>query len=383
MNRLSRRHTEQPRFVVVFHVGATGSVRSMVHFFSPSQYFAFFMTSQKIKLVVLDGLALNPGDLEWDELASIGELVVYSSTPKEEIPIRAKDAFAVFTNKTVLHRDTLERMPELKYIGIQATGINVVDVVAAKELGITVTNVPSYGTNSVAQLAMAHLLNLSFHLTAHVNSVADGDWSRCSDFCYRLTPMVELHGKTFGIIGFGEIGQAAAKFAQAFGMKLLAYTVFMPSGKESTGTLQNPCKRESFGPMNEEILFVDLETVLKESDVISVHCPLTDSNGKFLGKEQFAMMKPTAFLINTARGPLIDEEALAEALNSGKIAGAGLDVLSQEPPHMGNPLLTASNCYITPHSAWGTVEARMRLMTQVAANLQAFLAGKPINVVNG
>ena len=321
-------------------------------------------------------------------LAAPGEFVVYPSTPREDIPTRAADAIAVFTNKTVLMRETLEKMPNLKYIGVQATGTNVVDLPAASELGITVTNVPSYSTESVAQLAMTHLLNLSFQMTLHVNSVAAGDWCRCDDFCYRLTPMIELHGKTLGIIGFGEIGRAVARLGQAFGMKLLAYT---PSrcGKstdhttsQTTGTLENPFARETFGPMQQEVVFVSLETLLKESDAVSVHCPLTDSNKGFLAKEQFALMKPTAFLINTARGPLIHEQDLADALNSGKIAGAGLDVLSAEPPNSDNPLLSAQNCCITPHSAWGTMEARKRLMTQVAANLKAFLDGQPINVVN-
>jgi len=322
------------------------------------------MNKNNIKLAVLDGQALNPGDLEWNHLEAIGELVVYSATPIAEIPIRAADAFAVFTNKTVLQRETLEQLPNLRYIGVQATGINVVDVAAAWELGITVTNVPGYSTESVAQLVMTHILNLSFHASLHIESVQNGDWSACDDFCYRLTPMVELAGKTLGIVGFGAIGRATARIATAFGMKIIAYT---PSS--TSGTMQ------------QSIRFVDLDTLMSESDVISLHCPLTDMNRGMLSRERLALMKPTAFVINTARGPLIDEVALAEALNEGRIAGAGLDVLSHEPPPESNPLLTACNCYITPHSAWGTVEARTRLMAQVAANLQAFLDGKPINVV--
>jgi glycerate dehydrogenase len=329
-------------------------------------------------MIVLDGHALNPGDLTWEPLAALGHLTVYSSTPISEVPLRAKDAFAVFTNKTVLHRDTLRQMPNLKYIGILATGVNVVDVSAARELGITVTNVPGYSTDSVAQLAMAHLLNLSFHLSEHVHSVKDGLWTRCSDFCYRLAPMMELIGKTFGVIGFGDIGRAAARIAQAFGMKILVYT---PSRCKSNGTLEKPCFREMFGFRDEEILFVDLDTLLQHSDAVSIHCPLTGSNRKFLGREQFSRMKPTAFLINTARGPLIDEDALADALHSGQIAGAGLDVLSMEPPSPENPLLTAKNCYITPHAAWGTMEARLRLVSLVAENFRAFLNGHPINDV--
>jgi len=317
-----------------------------------------------IKLVVLDGQALNPGDLKWNPLEAIGELAVYPATPIAEIPIRAADAFAVFTNKTVLQRETLEQLPHLKYIGVQATGVNVVDVTAARELGITVTNVPGYSTESVAQLTMAHVLNLSFHASLHIESVRNGGWSACDDFCYRLTPMIELAGKTLGMIGFGEIGRATARIAQAFGMKVIAYT---PS--RTPGTKQ------------QEVQFVDLDTLMSASDIVSLHCPLTETNRGLISRKRIAQMKPTAFVINTARGPLIDETALADALNEGHIAGAGLDVLSQEPPPKSNPLLTARNCYITPHSAWGTVEARTRLMVQVAANLQAFLDGNPINVV--
>ena len=334
---------------------------------------------QNIKLVVLDGLALNPGDLRWDLLEAIGELAVYPATPVSEVPLRAADALAVFTNKTLLRRETLEQMPNLKYIGIQATGINVVDVAAARELGITVTNVPQYSTESVAQLAVAHMLNLSFHLSTHVNSVRDGDWTTCSDFCYRLTPMIELAGKTLGVIGFGEIGRATACIAQAIGMQMIVYT---PSRCRGVGTLESPCAREAFGPTQQEIKFVDLETLMSASDVVSLHCPLTDSNRGMISRERIALMKRSAFLINTARGPLIDEAALAEALDAERIAGVGLDVLSTEPPAEANPLLYAKNCYITPHCAWGTIEARSRLMVQAAANLQAFLNGKPINVVS-
>ena len=331
---------------------------------------------KKIKLVVLDGLALNPGDLKWDHLEAIGDLEVFPATPIAEIPIRATGALAVFTNKTVLHRETLEQMPDLKYIGVQATGYNVVDVAAARDLGIAVTNVPSYSTKSVAQLAMSHILNLSFHLSTHIQSVRCGDWSACNDFCYRLTPMIELAGKTLGIVGFGEIGRAVTRIAQAFGMRVIAYT---PSRCKTPGNLNSPCDRELFGAVQQEVLFVDLDTVISESDFVSLHCPLTETNFGLLSRERIARMKSTAFVINTARGPLIDETALAEALNEGRIAGAGLDVLSQEPPPESNPLLTARNCFITPHSAWGTVEARLRLMVQVAANLQAFLDGKPVN----
>jgi len=340
-----------------------------------------------IKLVVLDGQALNPGDLKWNHLETIGELAVYPATPIAEIPVRAADAFAVFTNKTVLQRETLEQMPSLKYIGVQATGVNVVDVAAARELGITVTNVPGYSTESVAQLTMAHILNLSFHTSLHIESVRNGEWSACDDFCYRLTPMIELAGKTLGIIGFGAIGRATARIAQAFEMRIIAYTPSRcpaphPTGVQDAGL--NPAPHPyPLSPISYPLIpqFVDLDTLISDSDIVSLHCPLTETNRGLLSRERIARMKPTAFVINTARGPLIDEAALAEALSEGRIAGAGLDVLSQEPPPESNPLLTARNCYITPHCAWGTVEARMRLMVQVAANLQAFLDGKPINVV--
>ena len=346
--------------------------------FENTEIYPIMSIKKNRKLVVLDGLALNPGDLKWDLLEAIGDLEVYPATPTADIPIRAAGALAVFTNKTVLQRETLEQMPDLKYIGVQATGYNVVDVAAARDLGITVTNVPSYSTESVAQLAMAHILNLSFHLSTHALSVRRGDWSACNDFCYRLTPMVELAGKTLGIIGFGEIGRATGRMAHTFGMRVIAYT---PSRCKTPGNLDSPCDREMTGPSQQEIRFVDLDTLISASDIVSLHCPLTDTNRGLLSRERIARMKPTAFVINTARGPLMDETALAEALNEGRIAGAGLDVLAHEPPPESNPLLTANNCYITPHSAWGTVEARTRLMVQVAANLQAFLDGKPVNVI--
>jgi len=338
------------------------------------------MNPSNIKIVILDDHALNPGDLnDWETLRKIGDVTLYRSTPVAEIPVRAADAVAVFTNKTLLYRETLKQLPKLKYIGIQATGVNVVDLAAAREFGITVTNVPKYSTESVAQLTIAHILNLSFHLSKHIESVRNGDWSRNDDFCYRLTPMIEIAGKTLGIVGFGEIGRATARIALSLGMKILVHT---PSRCQTVGNLQSPCARELFGAEQKEILFVDFDTLLSESDFVSLHCPLTDSNFQMLSRERIAKMKPTAFVINTARGPLIDEAALADALNENRLAGAGLDVLSKEPPPKSNPLLTAKNCYITPHSAWGTKEARIRLMEQSAANFRAFLDGKPVNVVN-
>ncbi|MDR1492451.1 MAG: D-2-hydroxyacid dehydrogenase [Planctomycetaceae bacterium] len=338
------------------------------------------MNSSRIKIVILDGCALNPGDLgDWDALRAIGQVELYPVTPIAEIPARAADADVVITNKVALSRETLRQLPRLKYIGVPATGVNVVDLTAARELGITVANVPKYSTESVAQLTIAHILNLSFHLSKHIDSVRNGDWSRNENFCYRLTPMIELSGKTLGIVGFGEIGRATALVAQSLGMKII---VFTPSRSQSAGDLRSPCARELFGASRQEILFVDFDTLLSESDFVSLHCPLTDSNRQMLSRERIARMKPTAFVVNTARGLLIDEAALADALNENRIAGAGLDVLSQEPPLESNPLLTAKNCYISPHSAWGTIEARLRLMEQTAANLRLFLDGKPINVVN-
>ncbi|MDR1384770.1 MAG: D-2-hydroxyacid dehydrogenase [Planctomycetaceae bacterium] len=338
------------------------------------------MNKSNIKIVILDGHALNPGDLgDWDALRAIGQVELYPVTPIASIPSRAADAVVVITNKVVLSRETLRQLPCLKYIGVPATGVNIVDLLAARELGITVTNVPKYSTESVAQLTIAHILNLSFHLSQHIESVRNGDWSRNENFCYRLTPMLETSGKTLGIVGFGEIGRATARIAQSLGMNILVYT---PSRCQHPGDLHSPCARELFGASRQEILFVDFDALLSESDFVSLHCPLTDSNHQMLSRERIARMKPTAFVINTARGLLIDEAALADALNEKRIAGAGLDVLSQEPPLESNPLLTANNCYISPHSAWGTREARLRLMEQTAANLRSFFDGNPIHVVD-
>ena len=317
-----------------------------------------------MNIVVLDGYTLNPGDLTWNDLKALGTCTVYDRTPPEEVVSRAKEAEIALTNKTVLSADVIKQLPKLKYIGVLATGYNVVDIEAALDAGIPVTNVPSYSTPSVAQLVFAHLLNLAHHVGAHSETVKNGKWASNIDFCYWDTPLIELAGLTMGIIGFGRIGKATAKLALAFGMKVIAYDVVKPSS------------------MPEGCQFVDLEDVFRSSDVVSLHCPLTPQTQYIINKECLELMKNTAFLINAGRGPLVDEQALAQALNNEVIAGAGLDVLSSEPPEKDNPLLKAKNCYITPHIAWATRSARQRLLKVVVDNVAAFLAGNPQNVVN-
>ena len=312
-------------------------------------------------IVVLDGNALNPGDLSWSELGALGDCVVYEHTPPELVLERAREADIILTNKTLLTASTIAALPKLKYIGVLATGVNVVDVAAARQRGILVTNVPAYSTPSVVQLTFALLLELTLHVGHHAQTVRDGRWCQSQDFCYWDYPLVELAGLTFGIVGYGRIGRSVATVARAFGMDVLAY---------NTSPKTDPPTR-----------FTDLESLLAASDVVSLHCPLTAANQGFINAERLALMKPTAYLLNTARGPLIDEQALADALNEGRLAGAGLDVLSQEPPSPDNPLLKAKNCLITPHIAWATYAARQRLMKTVVANVRAFLAGQPANVV--
>ncbi len=317
-----------------------------------------------MNIVVLDGYTLNPGDLTWKDLESLGRCTVYDRTPPEEVVPRAKDAEVALTNKTVLSADVIKQLPKLKYIGVLATGYNVVDVEAAANLGIPVTNVPAYSTPSVAQLVLAHLLNFAHHVSAHSETVKNGKWASSMDFCYWDTPLIELEGLTMGIIGFGRIGRATAKLALAFGMKVIAYDVVTPKS------------------MPEGCQFVDLEDVFRSSDIVTLHCPLTPQTQNIINRERLELMKKTAFLINAGRGPLVDEQALAQALNNEEIAGAGLDVLSSEPPEKDNPLLKARNCFITPHIAWATRSARKRLLKVVVDNVTAFLVGKPQNVVN-
>ncbi len=320
-----------------------------------------------MKIVVLDGQCLNPGDLTWDAFAAQGELEVYDISNPENVLKRSAGATALITNKTVLHAETMDRLPDLRYIGILATGVNVVDCDAAKKRNIVVSNVPKYSTASVVQCTFAHLLNLSFHLASHQAEVAAGAWAKSRDFCFWKTTPVELAGKTFGIVGLGTIGKAVAQVAHAFGMKTIAYGPRLKEGTQIVDGLSIDC--------------VSLDRLARESDVISLHCPLTTNNRGMIGADFLDKVKPTAFLINTARGPLIDEPALADALNRGAIAGAGLDVLSTEPPGPDNPLIGAKNCFITPHIAWATYESRARLMQIAAENLAMFLKGTPQNRV--
>ena len=318
-----------------------------------------------MQIVVLDGFTLNPGDLSWDGLEQLGSCAIHDRTSENRIIERAHEAEIVLTNKTVLNRETILALPKLKYIGVLATGYNVVDVAAAKERGIPVTNIPDYGTHSVAQFTLALLLELAHHVGHHAQTVREGRWNRSADFCYWDYPLIELHGLTFGIIGFGKIGRAVAKLADAFGMKVLVH---------------NRSRPKDLPPQFE---LVGLETLLSWSDVVSLHCPLTAENKKFMNADRLARMKQSAFLLNTSRGPLLDEQAVTDALNSGRIAGAGLDVLSVEPPKTENPLLAAKNCFVTPHIAWATRAARARLMDIALENIRAFLVGTPRNVVNG
>lgn len=318
-----------------------------------------------MKIVVLDGYTLNPGDLSWERFERFGEFTVYDRTSEDKILERIGDAEIVFTNKTPLTRETLQKMPTVKFVGVLATGYNIVDTAAAKELGIVVTNIPTYGTNSVAQFTFALLLELCHHVGSHSQAVKEGEWEKRKDFCFWKYPLVELDGKTMGIIGFGRIGQAVSKIALALGMNVLAYDRFSNRALETDG-----------------IKYEELDVLLANSDVISMHCPLTESTQGMINKNTIAKMKDGVLFINTARGQLVVEEDLAEALNTGKIAGAGVDVVSREPIEANNPLFGAKNCIITPHIAWAPKESRKRLMNIAAGNLEAFLAGSPVNVVN-
>jgi glycerate dehydrogenase len=317
-----------------------------------------------MKIVVLDGFTLNPGDLSWSALEGLGDCVIYDRTSPGLIVERAREGELVFTNKVVLGRAEFAKLPRLRYIGVLATGYNVVDVAAARERGIVVTNIPAYGTRSVAQMTFALILELTQHVGHHAQTVRDGRWSESKDFCYWNFPLMELEGLTLGLLGFGRIGRAVAEVGLAFGMKVIAFDPGVTSNV-MTG-----------------VTFVDQETLFRQSDIISLHCPLTSENAGLVNAASLALMKPTAFLINTSRGPLIKEAELADALNAGRIAGAGLDVLAVEPPLPDNPLLKAKNCLITPHISWATTAARRRLMETAVNNLRAFVAGKPENVVN-
>lgn len=318
-----------------------------------------------MRIVALDGYAANPGDLSWDELKVLGdECVIYDRTSPEEVCERAAGAEILLTNKVALGAKEMDRLPELKYIGVLATGYNIVDTEAAGERGITVTNIPAYSTSSVAQMVFAHLLNIAQPVQHYTEEVRAGKWTASPDFCFTDTPLIELHGKKMGIVGLGHTGFATARIAIGFGMEVYAYT--------SKSHFQLP----------PEIRKMELDELFRECDIVSLHCPLTADTRHLVNAGRLKLMKPTAILINTGRGPLIDEQALADALNEGILFAAGLDVLTQEPPQKENPLLTARNCYITPHIAWASAAARQRLMQITVDNVKAFLEGKPVNVVN-
>ena len=317
-----------------------------------------------MKIVVLDGYALNPGDLSWNEFENSGELKVYDRTSPDEILHRATDADVLMTNKTPIREDVIHQLPRLKFIGVLATGYNIIDIEAATKKGIIVSNIPDYGSYSVAQLTMALLLELCHHVQRHSDSVRDGKWAASKDWCYWDYPLVELAGKTMGIVGFGSIGQKVGDMAAAFGMNILG----------SARNHRDQAHRKNFRWSN-------IPDLLEQSDVVSIHCPLTPETKGLINAASLRRMKKTAFLLNTSRGPIVVDDHLADALNQGVIAGAGIDVLSVEPPPKGNPLFAAKNCIITPHIAWATKEARARLMDMAVRNLKAFVDGSPTNVV--
>lgn len=317
------------------------------------------------KIVVLDGYTLNPGDLSWGDLENLGDLTVYDRTPEDKIVERIGDAELVFTNKTPLTKETFEKSPQIKYVGVLATGYNVVNVEAAKEMGVVVTNVPTYGTTAVGQFVFALLLEMCHHVWEHSEAVKEGAWAECPDFTFWNYPLIELAGKTMGIIGFGKIGQRTGEIAQSFGMDVLAYDKYQNKDLESA-----------------TMKYVELKELLEKSDVISLHCPLFESTKGIINKDSIAKMKDGVMIINTSRGPLVVEEELVEALNDGKVAGFAADVLAVEPPQMNNLLLSAKNTIITPHIAWAPKESRQRLMNTAVKNLEEFLDGNPVNVVN-
>lgn len=317
-----------------------------------------------MKIVVLDGYTLNPGDLDWDALNKLGDVTIYDRTPYAETVTRCKGAAIVLTNKAPLDEAILNQLPELKYIGVLATGYNIIDTDVCKQKGIVVSNVPGYGTTAVAQFVFALLLELCLHVQKHSDAVMDGRWAKSVDFCFWDYPLIELAGKTLGIIGFGTIGQKVADIGAAFDMNIIA------TGRRQTGQ----SNRANFN-------WVSLDELLRQSDVVSIHCPLTPETQGLINAENLRKMKPSAFLINTSRGPIIHDADLAQALNNNVIAGAGIDVLSKEPPPADNPILTAKNCIVTPHIAWAAKEARARLMATAISNLEAFIAGKPVNAI--
>ena len=317
-----------------------------------------------MNIVVLDGFTMNPGDLSWSELEKLGTLKVYYRTLPEQLLGRAADAEAVLTNKTVINASALRNMPKLKYVGVLATGYNVVDITVAKELGIVVTNIPAYSTESVAQMVFAHILNITHSVGCYAQEAHAGVWSRQADFSYTNRPLMELYGKRIGIIGLGNTGSATARIAKAFGMEVLAYT-----SKPQSALPEGVNKATS------------VEEIFSNSDIVSLHCPLNDKTAEIVNAHHLSLMKESAILINTGRGGLVNENDLAEALKSHRIKAAGLDVMVNEPPMENNPLLELDNCFITPHIAWATYEARTRLMNQTVMNLKSFIEGKIINNV--
>lgn len=317
-----------------------------------------------MKIVVLDGYTLNPGDLSWQSLKAMGEVIVYDRTAAEEVVERSTGAEVVLTNKVVLDAKAIHALPMLKYIGVLATGYNVVDLEAARQRGIVVTNIPAYSTNSVAQMVFAHILNITQRVGHYSHEIRNGAWSGQTDFCYWNTPLQELDGKKIGLVGFGNTGQATARIALSFGMEVSVYT-----SKEAS---QLPAGVRKCGSVDE---------LFTSCDIVSLHCPLTDDTREMVNARRLSLMKRTAILINTGRGGLVNERDLAYALRKGTLAAAGVDVLSSEPPRADNPLLRVENCFITPHIAWATYEARVRLMNQAIANLKAYQEGNPINNV--
>lgn len=318
-----------------------------------------------MKICILDGYSLNPGDLDWSPVERLGDVTLFDRTPADKIVERAADADIVLTNKVPFSADTLRQLPRLRFICVLATGYNIIDTEAAARQGVVVTNIPAYSTMSVAQMAFAHILNITNHVASYAREVADGKWTNCPDFCFWDSALTELAGKTMGIVGLGNTGMATARIAVAMGMKVVALT------SKSADTLP------------EGITPAPLDDVLASADVVSLHCPLTPSTRHLINAASIAKMKPSAILINTGRGPLVDEQAVADALNGGRLAAFGADVLSQEPPRGDNPLLSARNCFLTPHIAWATLEARTRLMSTATENVRQFIAGEPVaNRVN-
>jgi glycerate dehydrogenase len=318
-----------------------------------------------MKIVVLDGHALNPGDLSWDALRALGALQVFDRTADDQIVARVHEAEIVLTNKTRLSAQILKQLTKTRYIGVLATGYDVVDLLAARELKIPVTNIPTYGTDSVAQFTFALLLELCHHVAAHADATRAGEWSRSEDFSFWKTPLVELAGKTIGLIGLGQIGRRVAEIAFALKMRVVA-----------SDAVRSPV------PDWPNFRWCELDELLAQADVVSLHCPLLPQTQNIINAKSLAKMKPSAFLINTSRGPLVVEQDLADALNDGRIAGAAVDVLSIEPPSPDNPLLRAKNCIVTPHIAWASKESRTRLLDTAIGNVRAFLDGRPVNVVN-